>query len=279
MSASNSAAAALPEAANNDASTNETPTDEPLIGEVQPAEKSEEQQQKKPATKPDGVAEEGAADAGVAVLSEEQTNAALAALQEASTLVMVEENEKKRKTPEEEEESGAKPPAKRRSSPMRVSWEDRLEMLRAYKRKHGNLLIPIRYKQDPSLGKFVHNTREQYKLYHHKTKAGYKKKCSLTAERIQQLEEIGFVFSTERTKRQNDDWETRFEQLKRYKEKHGHCLVPHGYKEDPSFAEWIHRQRTTNASSRKGTPNPLVEERMKKLESIGFVFTVQYVST
>lgn len=85
--------------------------------------------------------------------------------------------------------SGSSP--KRRATPTRVSWEDRLNQLKQYKSEHGDLLIPIRFKPNPSLGKFVHNTREQYKLYHKLTPAGYKKKCSLTAERLAQLEEIG----------------------------------------------------------------------------------------
>lgn len=104
-------------------------------------------------------------------------------------------------------------------SPQRVSWDDRLTMLRAFREQHGHLLIPIRYKQNPSLGKFVHNMREQYKLFHHQV--GYKKKCSLTPERIEQLNELGFVWSTERRKRQREDWDKRYEQLKEYKAKHG----------------------------------------------------------
>jgi hypothetical protein len=72
-----------------------------------------------------------------------------------------------------------------------VSWQDRIEQLKAYKAEHGDLLIPIRYKLNPSLGKFVHNTREQFKLFHKRTKANYKKKCSLTHERLAQLDQIG----------------------------------------------------------------------------------------
>ena len=57
------------------------------------------------------------------------------------------------------------------------------------------------------------------------------------------------------------------------------CLVPHGYPEDPSFAEWVHRQRTTHAHMLKEEEqhqrhSPLVEERMKKLQDLGFHFTV-----
>ena len=52
-------------------------------------------------------------------------------------------------------------------------------------------------------------------------------------------------------------------------------MVPHGYEADPSFAEWIHRQRTAYASMVKDEkPNPLVQSRITKLEEIGFNFTV-----
>lgn len=164
----------------------------------------------------------------------------------------------------------------KRATPTRVSWEDRMIQLKDYIAEHGNLAIPIRYKQNPSLGKFVHNTREQYKLYHNRTKAGYKKKCSLTEARIQELEDMGFLWTTERSKRQSDDWNKRLEQLKEYKITHGDCLVPHGYEEDSAFAEWIHRQRTTYAAMIKSPDqtSELIKIRMTQLEGLGFNFTV-----
>lgn len=177
-------------------------------------------------------------------------------------------------------------PKRRRCSrcTQRTTWEQRLQQLREYKDKHGDLLIPIRFKENPSLGKFVHNTREQHKLYQKpptKSRSGKAKKCSLTAERVRQLEELGFVWSTERSKHQKEDWEARLQQLKDYKAKHGDCMVPHGYQIDPSFAEWIHRQRTTYAHMVKDEEathtkhhNPLIEDRMKQLEDLGFHFTV-----
>ena len=109
----------------------------------------------------------------------------------------------------------------RRKTSVRTSWEQRIAMLTAYKEENGNLLIPIRYKKNPSLGKFVHNTREQYKLFHKRCEEGFRKKCSLTKERIDELDKLGFVWSTQRTKKQNEDWQRRLEQLESYKEKHG----------------------------------------------------------
>lgn len=53
------------------------------------------------------------------------------------------------------------------------------------------------------------------------------------------------------------------------------CLVPHGYHEDPSLGEWVHRQRTTYAHVvTEDHPNPKVVERVKQLEALDFHFTV-----
>jgi hypothetical protein len=183
------------------------------------------------------VAEAAVAAASVVPEGQNEEHAvSLAALQEASTMVLdaamssVDNDLTRKRKPEDDLEATILAPQHQqvpaaikrpRAAPTRVSWEDRIAMLKAYKEQHGDLLIPIRYKLNPSLGKFIHNTREQYKLYHKRCPPNYKKKCSLTAERIAQLDEIGFVWTTERTKRQNEDWEERLEQLKAYKDKHG----------------------------------------------------------
>eukprot|EP00980_Cylindrotheca_fusiformis_P021504 scaffold8353_cov138-Cylindrotheca_fusiformis.AAC.35 len=201
----------------------------------------------------------------------EKEAVARAAMQEAAT-ILVEADEKKRAASSIVVESN---PKKQRTS--RVQWETRMQQLADYKKEHGNLLIPIRYKQNPSLGKFVHNTREQYKLFHKMTPVGYKKRCSLTRERIQQLDDLGFVFTTERSKHQNEDWNDRLKQLEEYVAKNGDAMVPHGYIEDPSFGEWVHRQRTsytTYMRSKDKKPNTLLEGRFAKLKAIGFNFTV-----
>eukprot|EP00526_Cylindrotheca_closterium_P011882 CAMPEP_0113605450 /NCGR_PEP_ID=MMETSP0017_2-20120614/2335_1 /TAXON_ID=2856 /ORGANISM="Cylindrotheca closterium" /LENGTH=473 /DNA_ID=CAMNT_0000513943 /DNA_START=116 /DNA_END=1537 /DNA_ORIENTATION=+ /assembly_acc=CAM_ASM_000147 len=214
---------------------------------------------------------------------------ALAAMQEAATILM-EADQKKRSAQAPPElstttnssnairnttNSNANSNKRARTSSTRIPWETRLHQLAEYKREHGNLLIPIRYKANPSLGKFVHNTREQYKIYTKVAPEGYKKRCSLTAERIQQLKGLGFVFSTERSRLESEDWNARLQQLKDYKETTGDTLVPHGYKPDPSFGEWVHRQRTAyNTHMKNPKPNPLLEGRIAMLKGVGFNFTV-----
>lgn len=38
-------------------------------------------------------------------------------------------------------------------------------------------------------------------------------------------------------------WEERFEDLRRYKERFGHCCVPSQWPESPPLAQWVKRQR------------------------------------
>jgi hypothetical protein len=110
----------------------------------------------------------------------------------------------------------------------RVPWDVRMKQLVDYKSEHGHLLIPIRHKPSPSLGKFVHNTREQYKLYNNNNnndglttkiygRAGAKrpKNCSLTAERIDELQKLGFVWNTDRTQKETDEWMDKYTKLVR----------------------------------------------------------------
>jgi hypothetical protein len=129
-----------------------------------------------------------------------------------------------------------------------------------------------------NLGKYVHNMREQYKVFH---RQDYPKKCGLTDFRIRQLEEMGFQWTTKRHMKQEDDWGKRFAQLKSFKANHGHCKVPHGYEADPSFAEWVHRQRTCYHSMQKDKATNgkmmtrTMEERFEKLRQVGFLFQVQ----
>lgn len=175
---------------------------------------------------------------------------------------------------DDDDEEGRQAKKPRRPPTPRVPWEERLELLQAYKKEHGDLLVPTRYTGLRKLGKFVHNIREQYKIFCRDGKSG------LTEVRIMQLEDMGFQWNTQRNKKEQDDWESRFAKLEEFKAKNGHCNVPHSYKVDPSFGEWIHRQRTAFHKIQKDKAkgkliNPTVEERCQRLEKLGFLFQIQ----
>ena len=74
---------------------------------------------------------------------------------------------------------------------------------------------------------------------------------------------------------QAGQWSERFEDLCRYREKTGNCLVPHTYKENLPLARWVKRQRYQYKLMKEGKPSTMTEERVRSLEEIGFVWDSQ----
>lgn len=66
------------------------------------------------------------------------------------------------------------------------TWEDRFEEVAGFKAKHGHCNIPIKYPENPKLGRFVNNTRTQ------------RNSRKLSADRIAKLDAIGFVWAPPR---------------------------------------------------------------------------------
>jgi len=68
----------------------------------------------------------------------------------------------------------------------RISWEQRYQDLSKFCGMHGHCNVPRNYEKDPSLGRWVHLQREQYR----KLERG--EKSTLTGKRIKAMEDIGF---------------------------------------------------------------------------------------
>ena len=105
-------------------------------------------------------------------------------------------------------------------------WMDRLGELLQYKNEHGNTLVPQGYEDNLQLGRWVCNQRHRYK------------NNQLPPERVQKLNEIGFVWDPLEAQ-----WLERFHELRQYKNEHGNTLVPVEYSENPPFGRWVHVQR------------------------------------
>ena len=79
-------------------------------------------------------------------------------------------------------------------------WDIMFQYLEEYTEMHGHALVPNRYEPFPPLGAWVSTQRRHYKTYMDDMgkSVGSKKDSStpLSAERIQMLEAIGFVWST-----------------------------------------------------------------------------------
>ena len=71
-----------------------------------------------------------------------------------------------------------------------ATWMDRANQLREYRLQHGNTLVPKRYKANPALGNWVNKQRQHYR----KLCLPDKQPCSLTQERVDILNQLGFCW-------------------------------------------------------------------------------------
>lgn len=155
-------------------------------------------------------------------------------------------------------------------------WDSNFEKLIEYKREHGDCLVPKRYAADPKLGTWVETQRVQYKKLQRSATdvdTAVTPNKRLNAERLKKLESIGFAWSAKNMRkpkqtsptlkkkssslsaadtasraaarnRHNDvQWNEMYEKLVKYKEKHGDCLVPKKFEEDPKLGTWVETQR------------------------------------
>ena len=72
-------------------------------------------------------------------------------------------------------------------------------------------------------------------------------------------------------------WNDRFFELKDFKEKYGHCNVPKKYKENQQLANWVNNQRKRYQRSKKGKASSMTQERIAKLNAIGFEWDASHL--
>jgi hypothetical protein len=117
--------------------------------------------------------------------------------------------------------------------PKKQKWQAFYDQLIEYKRVHGTAIVPV---NSSALGKWVGNQRQAYRAYHSdKTATG----PTITAQRIQALNDIGMVWNTR--KEPLVSLETRLEQMRKYMKKHGHLRVP--YTDASGLSWWLQAQR------------------------------------
>ena len=91
------------------------------------------------------------------------------------------------------------------------------------------------------------------------------KKCSLTDERIAQLDKYGFHWDV-----REKAWSDMFKDLEEYKEKHGTTKVK--IEDNPVLYRWCTRQRQLNALVDESGISMLKPERKQRLDGIKFDF-------
>lgn len=172
--------------------------------------------------------------------------------------------------------------------------------------------MPSRYEANVKLGKWVETQRYEYTKLQRAANGGAAEVLEepepvnlqskprmtnprLTEERLRRLESIGFEWKVKhKMKRYYDkQWDQMFERLLQFKETTGHCMVPKRFPQDVKLGTWVHTQRIqyrkmmTGKSSdgnETGGEEPkseddvqfrLTEERRKRLEEIGFIWSAR----
>jgi len=156
-------------------------------------------------------------------------------------------------------------PTKRKN--YSTAWDERCAVLRKYKIKYGDCLVPRDYSTDNQLAKWVAYQRYQYRL----KREG--KKSQITDERIESLNELDFAWSI-LPEKSKVGWEGRFKKLKKYKKRHGNCQVPKGYIENPRLGNWVNYQRQLHKRKIARKDSELTDKRLSLLDSIGFIWHV-----
>lgn len=144
-----------------------------------------------------------------------------------------------------------------------LPWKTRYEHLIEYKKRFGHTRVPRKWKEDPSLGIWIHTQRGDYR------------NKQLSAERIELLEKLGFEWLVHTGK--IPSWEDRLEECKKFHQEHGHLKIPAPVKDKApdnklvdSFQRWAEQLRADKRKFDLGFETKLTEERIEELDKLGF---------
>merc|ERR1712174_56764 len=157
-------------------------------------------------------------------------------------------------------------------------WDENYENLKKYKNEHGSCLVPKDYKDDPRLGNWVANHRIPFrKKMNGKpsrfSNAQYDKLAMLGFKEMiknQSEKEEDVVMVSQEDAKKSDRWDENYENLKKYKNKYGSCLVPKDYKDDPRLGNWVANHYKWFCKKMNEKPPRLSKEKYDKLVMLVF---------
>ena len=146
-----------------------------------------------------------------------------------------------------------------------MSWNEMYKLAQEYYEKHENLLVPNFFITDETysmeggpLGNWISYQRNQFSAK------------NISNDRIVLLNKIGMIWNIS-----DLTWEENYKIACEYYLKTGDLLVPSGFKTDSSYSKenvnlgnWIENSRQSYAN------NELTKNRIKKLESIGMIWSL-----
>jgi hypothetical protein len=140
-------------------------------------------------------------------------------------------------------------------------WYERLNDLWDYKEKHGDCLVPQKHLPKPSLGIWVNKQRMEKKALDEGLKS------SMTDDKEQALEEVGFVWAK---RKGQASWDEKYMELREYCQRNGDCNVPTKYANNPALGRWVSTQRSQNKEFLRDDSTHMNAGRHRKLTDLGF---------
>ena len=173
-------------------------------------------------------------------------------------------------------------PPQSSSSPLNGAiWNWRMEQCRQFKAEAGHLNIPSNHK---ILGPWAERMRP---LYFRRLEENNGKKKSPKLKKQQHLEEDeqhglsstekGKIIALEMMEFAFDGaFDVNLQKLQEYKKETGHCKVPCKYEPDTALGSWAEMvRREHNRLNRGEGDDYLTADRMRKLSTVGFVFSTK----
>jgi hypothetical protein len=132
------------------------------------------------------------------------------------------------------------------------AWEAMFATLKQFRQENGHANVPQKYAANRKLGWWVSIQRRD------------RRKGKLDSQQTAQLDGIGFNWSPQSGGTPPDDagWKAMLAALQAFKSEHGHCRVPGQW-------SWVRNQRAAKRYKR-----PIMAERAKRLDELGFVWTL-----
>jgi hypothetical protein len=113
-----------------------------------------------------------------------------------------------------------------------MKWCQQYAKLVEFQRKTGHCIVPFRYKQDKSLGRWVGQQRSLYSPN------------KLQPGRKNLLDKLDFVWNLEIADNNEKKWHQQYKKLVEFKRKNGHCVVPARSDQDKVLGNWVGKQRS-----------------------------------
>jgi Helicase associated domain len=146
-----------------------------------------------------------------------------------------------------------------RFDPFEETWNRRYRELIAYCRHHGNCRVPADYPANQCLAVWVGEQRYHYKKFREQ------RPNSMTAHRIELLNEIGFEWNVF-----DAQWNRKYERLREHIRMDGPRRVLSTTKHDREVHNWTKQQLQLYRAKVRGKTNSLTDEREEKLKALGF---------